>query len=473
MEELETFFVNPEDFSQVLRIGKSLSSKAKEQMISFLKMNMDVFAWKHENMKPKEVQSLNGQIAALSRFISRATDNSLPFFKVLKQGKKFQWTDECEEAFQGLKKHLGKAPLLSKPKPHESLRYTWRSRQSTTLRRNPLPGHGKTGTRPHHGVKETEAILLGPLNQNSHQLPIKGQALADFVVEFAIVPEMEAAMKPAGPPTWHLFVDGYSGKTGFGAGIVLESPKGHKLNCAVRFSFKALNNVAEYEALLAGLRLTKEMQVKRLLANNNSQLVVSQVNGNFAAKDSSMAAYLKLVLDLIPHFERFKLIKVPYLENTHVDALSKLASSKNSKLLKIVSIERLSKPSISGGEKLLWIESILVWMQPIMVYLKDQSLPASRRELGKLRKRAAHFVLHEDVLYKRGFASQLLQCVGGEEAMYIFREVYKGIYENHSGGMALAHKVLRQGYFWPTLKRDTCQFVQKCNKCQRFSNIQR
>ncbi|XP_022880864.1 uncharacterized protein LOC111398160 [Olea europaea var. sylvestris] len=302
---------------------------------------------------------------------------------------------------------------------------------------------------------------------------IKGQALADFVAEFAIEPEMEAAMKPAEPPTWNLFVDGSSGEIGSGAGIVLKSLEGHKLNCTVRFGFKASNNAAEYEALLAGLRLAKQMQVKRVLASSDSQLVVSQVNENFATKDSSMAAYLKLVLDLIPHFERFKLIQVPRLEDTHADALSKLASSKDSELLKIVSTERLSKPSISEGEELLWIESNLVWMQPIMAYLKDQSLPASRSEARKLRRKAAHFVLQEDVLYKRGVASPLLRCVVGEETMYILREIHKGICENHSGGMALAHKVLRQGYFWPTLKRDACQFVQKCDKCQRFSNIQR
>lgn len=90
-----------------------------------------------------------------------------------------------------------------------------------------------------------------------------------------------------------------------------------------------------------------------------------------------------------------------------------------------------------------------------------------------MKKRAAHFVLKEDVLYKRGFASPLLRCVGGEEAAYILREIHEEICENHSGGAALAHKVLRQGYFWQTLKRDTYQFVQKCDKCQCFLNIQR
>lgn len=80
---------------------------------------------------------------------------------------------------------------------------------------------------------------------------------------------------------------------------------------------------------------------------------MNQVNGNFTAKDSSMVAYLKLVLDLVPHFERFELTQVPSLQNTRADALSKLASSKDSELLKVVPIEHLSRPSTFGGEEVL------------------------------------------------------------------------------------------------------------------------
>ncbi|XP_022867832.1 uncharacterized protein LOC111387503 [Olea europaea var. sylvestris] len=185
----------------------------------------------------------------------------------------------------------------------------------------------------------------------------------------------------------------------------------------------------------------------------------SKVNGNFATKNSSMVVYLKFVLDLVPHFERFELTQVPCLENTHVDVLSKLASNKDLELLKVVPIEHLLKPSTSGGKEVLWIEGTPLWVQPIIAYLKDQSLSASKSEARKLRGRAAHFVLQEDTLYKRGFALLLLRCVGGEEATYILREIYEGICENHFGGTALAHKVLRQGYFWPILKRDACEFV--------------
>lgn len=79
--------------------------------------------------------------------------------------------------------------------------------------------------------------------------------------------------------------------------MVLVSPEGHKLNCAVRFGFKATNNVGEYEALLSSLRLVKKMQMRRLVINNNYQFGVSQVNGSFLAKDKSMTTYLKLVME--------------------------------------------------------------------------------------------------------------------------------------------------------------------------------
>ena len=59
----------------------------------------------------KEIQSLTGRVAALNRFVSKATDRCLPFFKVLKKG--FEWTDECQRAFQDLKNYLVIASLLS------------------------------------------------------------------------------------------------------------------------------------------------------------------------------------------------------------------------------------------------------------------------------------------------------------------------------------------------------------------------
>ena len=67
----------------------------------------------------KVVQSLNGKVVALNRFISKATDRYLPFFRVLK--KSFEWTDECQKAFEDLKKYISSPPLLSPSMPGEEL----------------------------------------------------------------------------------------------------------------------------------------------------------------------------------------------------------------------------------------------------------------------------------------------------------------------------------------------------------------
>ena len=67
----------------------------------------------------KEVQSLNGKVAALNRFVSRAADKCLPFFRTLK--KSFEWTTECQQAFEDLKTYLSSLLLLSPSKPREEL----------------------------------------------------------------------------------------------------------------------------------------------------------------------------------------------------------------------------------------------------------------------------------------------------------------------------------------------------------------
>ena len=67
----------------------------------------------------KEVQSLNSKVVALNRFVSRATDKCLSFFRTLK--KSFEWTTECQQAFKDLKAYLSSLPLLSPSKPGEAL----------------------------------------------------------------------------------------------------------------------------------------------------------------------------------------------------------------------------------------------------------------------------------------------------------------------------------------------------------------
>ena len=108
-----------------------------------------------------------------------------------------------------------------------------------------------------------------------------------------------------------------------------------------------------------------------------------------------------------------------------------------------------------------------------MSYQKDRRLPEGKNEARKLRIRAARYVLMDEVLYKRGFSQPYLRCLAPDEANYVLKEVHEGAYGNHSGAKSLIHKVVRAGYYWPTVQVDAKTYVKVCDKCQRFSNVPR
>ena len=74
-------------------------------------------------------------------------------------------------------------------------------------------------------------------------------------------------------------------------------------------------------------------------------------------------------------------------------------------------------------------------------------------------------------LYGQGYAMPDLRCLRLDEAEYIMREIHKDVCSNHSGKRSLAQKALRQGYYWPTMQKDSIELVQKCDKCQRYAHV--
>ena len=113
------------------------------------------------------------------------------------------------------------------------------------------------------------------------------------------------------------------------------------------------------------------------------------------------------------------------------------------------------------------------WMILIVAYLKDGRLPEGKDEARQLRIRSTRYVLMDEVLYKRGFSQPYLRCLAPNEANYVLREVHEGVCGNHSGARALVHKVVRVGYYWPTIQADAKTYVKVCDQCQCFTNILR
>ncbi|XP_075665227.1 uncharacterized protein LOC142634862 [Castanea sativa] len=354
----------------------------------------------------KEVQSLTGKIAALNRFVSRATDKCLPFFRTLK--KSFEWTDECQKAFEELKTYLSALPLLSPSMPGEEL-FLYLAVSSRAISAALIKEEGKVQkpvyfiSRALRGAEEryppmeklafalvTAARKLKPYFQ-AHTInvltdrplrramsnpesagrmalwaielsefdiqyqprtAVKGQILANFVAEFTTTEEQGAEETLA----WRIHTDGSSNKRAGGAGVVLHTSEGDKIECMIRLDFPTTNNEVEYEALVAGLELVIAAEAKKTVVYSDSQIVTSQAVSN---EDC--------------------------------------------------------------------------WMAPIMAYLKEGKLPNNKENARKLKVTAARFVLIKNVLYKREFSRPYLRCLDRTEADYVMKEIHEGVCGNDSG----------------------------------------
>ena len=217
---------------------------------------------------------------------------------------------------------------------------------------------------------------------------IKGQVLADFVMEFTSVEPVENAQTPTDLPIWRLSIDGATNAQGSGAGLILTSPEGIDIEYALRFVFQASNNEAEYEAVIAGLNLTRSMEVDQLEVCIDSQLVVIQIEDTYEARGEKMILYLKKVRDLLKTFVLVQVRHIPRAEYSRADALAKLAIASQEDLSRLTPVEYLAEPSIDlYGEEVAPIGSEPSWMDPIWDYLIDGRLPDDPKEAAKTRTR--------------------------------------------------------------------------------------
>ncbi|KAK0574486.1 hypothetical protein LWI29_024390 [Acer saccharum] len=295
----------------------------------------------------KDVQRLTGCLASLSRFIAKSTDRCLPFFKALKKGKGVEWNEDCERAFQALKDYLGQAPLLSKPETGKTL-YMYLSVSEVAT---------SSVLKPEVSGRLTKwAIELSEFDvEYLPRTAIKAQAVADFVEEFT-EPSIEVARMMVEQNKkifkWQLRVDGSSNTHGSGAEVVVSTPEGDLVECALRFDFKATNNQAEYEALIAGLKVCTVLGADEVEIFSDSQVVVNQVLDEYQARDESMITYLELAKELLERFKEYRIVHVPKEENKQADALAKLASAIINIWPKNISMIRLLQPSIVKSKEM-------------------------------------------------------------------------------------------------------------------------
>ncbi|GJR36059.1 reverse transcriptase domain-containing protein [Tanacetum coccineum] len=438
----------------------------------------------------KDVQKLNGKLASLNRFLSKSAEKSLPFFKTLKKCTKksdFQWTQEAEAAFKQMKKLIAELPMLTAPKEKEELIvYLAAAKEAISAvlmtdregKQVPVYFVSRALRGPEINYTPMEKLVLALLSASKRlkryfqahtivvitsrfqtnkatvvrsseisgrmlkwkfelegydiqyrpRTAIKGQILADFIVEQTeeespdeLLTEQEELPEP-----WTLFTDGSSCVDGSGAGLILINLEGAEFTYAMRFRFEATNNEAEYETLIAGLRIAEQMGVKNLQAHVYSRLVANQVNGSYVAKESGMIQYL-----------------------------NKEKSKNEKEILAVVE------------------EDVNTWMTPICEYLTKEILLADKKKARAVHRKAAMYTMINGTLYKKSFLGPWLWCVRPLQANYVLREIHEGSCSMYSCPRSVVAKAIRTGYYWPTMHEDARKLIRECNDCQIHRPIPR
>ncbi|XP_020239496.1 uncharacterized protein LOC109818442 [Cajanus cajan] len=432
----------------------------------------------------KEVQRLAGRIASLARFLPCMAEKSRPIMSLLKKATKFQWTEECEWAFQNFKTMLTTPPLLTKPDPGlDMIVYISVSDKAIStvlvqekIEQTPVYFVSRalqdTEMRYQHLEKTVLALVYTARRLRhyfqSHRVLVRTDSPITKVLR---KPELAGRMVAWSIELSQFDIHGSSNQRGSGAGIILEGPGQVVIEQSLRFGFKKSNNQAEYEALLAGLRLAQDLGVTKIQCWSDSQVVTGQVNGTFQIKEPTLLLYFHAFQKLKGDFEDVQVKHTPRELNTRADQLAKLASSKKISHLRSMMQQELHKPSITQAECLQVQQGTPNWMTGIVENLTTGSLPTNPLEAKKMKTVAGRYTLIAGELYKRGMSTPLLKCLAPEQAQYVVREIHEGICGTHLGGRTLATKVIRAGYYWPTLLTNCVNFVQQCKPCQQHGPL--
>ncbi|GKA82943.1 reverse transcriptase domain-containing protein [Tanacetum coccineum] len=196
---------------------------------------------------------------------------------------------------------------------------------------------------------------------------VKGQVLADFLSdapdgeredEYFQSPEVSPGIDDT--EAWTLYTDGAASSKGSGAGLILTGPSGVEYAYALRLTFASTNNEAEYEALLAGLRIARMMNVLWIEVKVDSKLVASQINGMYEASNGSMIKYLAKA--------RNKLATVPFHHLTK-EILVEVLNERSTEVQEVQTIVE------EEGDN---------WMTPIIKYLEEGIVPSDNNEARAL-----------------------------------------------------------------------------------------
>ncbi|XP_075112531.1 uncharacterized protein LOC142182266 [Nicotiana tabacum] len=347
----------------------------------------------------KEVQRLTERIPALGRFVSKSLEKCFKFFSSLKKQNQFEWSEECQQALKNLKAYLSNPPLLAKPKDGEKLLiYLTVSKvvvSAVLVRKD----QGKQS--PIYYVSKS---LLDAETRYPH---LEKYELALIMASRKLRPYFQCHLISV-VTTYPLHnilhkqeLSEFS--QGIQAGAEKELQVFNKSNPAIK-CHPITNNEAEYEVVIAGLELARELEIEQVIIKSDSQLVVNQMQGTYIPREARMQQYLEKARDLVRQFQTWKITQIPREENFKADTLANLASA----------AEVTNEENASYG-----------------------ILSEDKKKAQALRQKAARYCLDRGNLYRKMFGGPLARCLGPSQIEYVIKEIHEGNCGNHTGGKSL------------------------------------
>ncbi|XP_074271113.1 uncharacterized protein LOC141595040 [Silene latifolia] len=508
--------LNPSKCSFGVSSGKFLGYMVTQRGIEASKEQIKAILQLESPQKPKDVQRLVGKVAALNRFISRASDRCKLFYDILRKSQKFEWTEELSKHATVTRKAGARGATFPVPVSHGS-GYKYETRYTSFEKLALALVTASYKLRPYFESHTIHVITNYPLKtimrkpelsgrmtkwsvhlsgydlQFEPRTAIKSQVLADFVSDFCPATrgeEEEGMLAITGSQDgemWTLYIDGASNARGGGVGLVLRSPKGDMIVQAIRCEFKATNNEAEYEALILGMQMASGLKVRYLRVYSDSLLVLNHVNNEYVAHDSKMIAYLKIATEQKSKFRTFKITQVPRDQNVEANAMETLGATFQPTELSNIPITHVLTPAIQkepdqnqvkedvhmqcAQEARTLVSTVgqqdADWRVPYLNWLRDGTLPEDRKEAQSFRIKASRYIMIDNILFGKSLAGPCLRCLSKEEAETVLRDVHGGECGNHAGGLSMSNKILRQGYFWPTMRADAINHSKRFEPCQK------
>lgn len=195
-------------------------------------------------------------------------------------------------------------------------------------------------------------------------------------------------------------MDGSSNTRDCGVGLLLISHQ-EGFEYALLFNCDASNNEAEYEVLLAGLRMTKLIGINNIIILSDSQWIVNQVTKEYQKKEQRLPNYLPKVKVLLTMFPKYEVRQISRFKNVNTNSLARLIAAYKMNRCRIVLVEIFLSRAYKW--KMRWISTKHIgweyWIDPQMRYLKDRTLPPEKMKARWLQHRTTYYVVRDGNLY--------------------------------------------------------------------------